>query len=67
MFEVFNCPAGRQYNVFGFDTDHVCCYRFMDYCYNCPDCSLKSFLRLEDNIRFKSYFGYKEFDNVSKS
>lgn len=64
MFEVKNCPVGHYFNVFGRDTDRLCCYRFVDYCYKCQDCSLKNFLRLEDNVRFNNYFGVLEVSDV---
>lgn len=39
-YVIKNCPACRQYNVFGVD-DKPCCYSYMKYCQDCTDCKLK--------------------------
>ncbi len=38
------CPAGHKYNVFGTETDKVCCYRFHNYCENIENCYLKKMI-----------------------
>lgn len=40
-----NCPACRQYNVFGVD-DKPCCYSEMEYCQDCSDCVMKQIVEL---------------------
>lgn len=39
-YVIKNCPACRQYNVFGVD-DKPCCYSYMKYCQDCTDCVMK--------------------------
>ena len=40
---VYGCPACRDFNVFGID-DKGCCYLYMDYCKNHPECKMKEFI-----------------------
>lgn len=41
-----NCPAGHKYNVFGIETEKVCCYKYHDYCENIKECYLKQIAQL---------------------
>ena len=43
------CPAGHKYNVFGIETDKVCCYRFHNYCENIENCYLKKMISEANN------------------
>lgn len=40
MTIINNCPACRDYDVFGIDKKG-CCYLYNDFCYNIEDCIIK--------------------------
>lgn len=40
-----NCPACRDYDVFGRDSEG-CCYREMKYCKDVKDCIMKQIVRM---------------------
>lgn len=45
MCLIKNCPSYRDYDVFGLP-NKGCCYNYIDYCKNHPECRLKEIVKL---------------------
>lgn len=66
-YVIKNCPACRQYNVFGVD-DKPCCYSDMKYCQDCTDCVMKKIVekcREAQEIMDKEEYYEDDFDTFN--